>query len=381
MPDPEVDVRAVWSDLCAVSPSPEVAERLRSDPRLGVRPRHPGLDDGTIVPPPSGMAEWAVPPRARLAGTVRLVVVLVEFPDQEMTHTAQHFNDLFFSLDVLPNGSVREYFREVSGGRVDLVGQTVGSFQLPQTLAWYANGNYGLGSPGEPGRAPDMARDTVAAADPAVDFATYDNDGDGYVEGFVIVHAGPGGESTGNRGHIWSHKWALPSVYPADMTKVYGYLTVPEDARVGVCAHELGHLLFGFPDLYDTDKTSEGLGDWCLMAAGSWGGQGDIPVHPSAWCKVSQGWVTVTNVTTDGRLSLPDVKSSGEVHRLWTDGLSGPEYFLLENRQRTGFDQSLPDDGLLIWHVDESRPDNTDENHYKVALLQADGYLKLTGQP
>ena len=46
----------------------------------------------------------------------------------------------------------------------------------------------------------------------------------------------------------------------ADGTKVFGYLTVPEDCRIGVCAHELGHLLFGWPDLYDTDESSSGLG-------------------------------------------------------------------------------------------------------------------------
>ena len=72
-----------------------------------------------------------------------------------------------------------------------------------------------------------------------------------------------------------------------DATKIYGYLTIPEDAKIGVCAHELGHLLFGFPDLYDTDDTSEGIGNWCLMAGGSWNGGGDVPAHPSAWCKAN----------------------------------------------------------------------------------------------
>ena len=52
---------------------------------------------------------------------------------------------------------------------------------------------------------------------------------------------------------------------------------------------------------------------------------------------------------------------------------AGNEYFLLENRQKTGFDVSLPGDGLLIWHIDEAQSANTDENHYKVALMQADG--------
>jgi immune inhibitor A len=85
----------------------------------------------------------------------------------------------------------------------------------------------------------------------------------------------------------------------------------------------------------------------------------------------------VTNVTTGGTLSLPDVKTSRNVHRLWKDGAGGSEYFLLENRHRTGFDAQLPGDGLLIWHIDESQPGNTDENHYKVALMQADGKRDL----
>ncbi len=74
----------------------------------------------------------------------------------------------------------------------------------------------------------------------------------------------------------------------ADGTKVFASLTIPEDAKLGVSAHELGHLLFGFPDLYDTDYTSAGTGNWCLMAGGSWNAGGDTPAHPSAWCKPSR---------------------------------------------------------------------------------------------
>jgi immune inhibitor A len=82
-------------------------------------------------------------------------------------------------------------------------------------------------------------------------------------------------------------------------------------------------------------------------------------------------------VTTGGPLSIPDVKTSRNVHRLWKDGTGGSEYFLLENRQRTGYDSDLPGDGLLIWHIDEAQPGNTDENHYKVGLMQADGNRDL----
>ena len=87
---------------------------------------------------------------------------------------------------------------------------------------------------------------------------------------------------------------------------------------------------------------------------------------------MNQGWTSVTNVAVDGALTIPDVKTSRNIHRLWKDGTAGPEYFLIENRQRTGYDAQLPSGGLMIWHVDENQPDNTDETHYKVALVQAD---------
>jgi immune inhibitor A len=294
-----------------------------------------------------------------------------------MNETPQHFEDLFFSTGVLPHGSVAEYYREVTGGMVDLVGEVVGPFRLNRPLSWYANNNFGIGRPTGTPRAQHMARDAAVAADPSVDFAPYDNDGNGFVDAFIVIHAGAGGEATGNPGDIWSHKWTFASPYSTDSTRIFAYLTIPEDAKIGVCAHELGHLLFGFPDLYDIDDSSEGVGNWCLMGGGSWNGSGDVPAHPSAWCKIQQGWASAVNVTSSGTVTFTDIKSGRTAHRLWHDGQPGAEYFLVENRQRTGYDSLLPAGGLLVWHVDEAQGDNSDEHHYMVGLVQADGQRDL----
>ncbi len=385
-------------DRCTVAPSPELSERIKAElERLGgtkrlqelaptiklAEPQAPGLNDGLIIPGsqfPLGTSidrvRSAAAERAPLRGTVRVVVVLVDFSDQQMGQTATHFEQLFFSTGVLPNGSVREYYTEVTNGLVDLTGEVVGPYRMPQTMATYAHGASGLGST-EP-NARTMARDAAVTSDADVNFAPYDNDGNGYVDAFIVVHAGPGAEQTGSSGHIWSHKWVLAGgEYVADTTKIYGYLTVPEDSRIGVCAHELGHLLFGFPDLYDTDNTSEGIGNWCLMAGGSWNGGGDIPAHASAWCKANQGWVTVQNVAANGPVNVADVKDGHTIYRLWKDGAAGQEYFLVENRQRNRYDAQMPGEGLLIWHIDEAISNNTNETHYKVALIQADGARNL----
>jgi immune inhibitor A len=382
---------------CAVAPHPDLRTRIKQaveaasaggaiPSHLSLRAAEPkafGLNDGVILPPdyfPLGTApsvmRSAAADRAPLRGTLRVIVVLVDFSDKHMAQTQNHFRDLFFSQGVLPTKSVREYYAEATHGLIDIQGDVVGPFRMPQTLATYAHGASGLG--GVTPNATTMARDAVVASDPTVNFDPFDNDGNGFVDAFIVIHAGPGAEVTGGSGDIWSHKWVLDGGARAvDHTKIYGYLTVPEDCKIGVCAHELGHLLFGFPDLYDTDGSSEGIGNWCLMAAGSWGGNGDTPVHPSAWCKANQGWVAVDNRTANGAVSVGDVKTSHTVLRLWKDGGAGNEYFLVENRQRAGFDVSLPGPGLLIWHIDEAQPGNTDENHYKVALIQADNKRDL----
>jgi immune inhibitor A len=122
-----------------------------------------------------------------------------------------------------------------------------------------------------------MADEAFEAAISSTDFdpEVYDNDGNGYVCGtgyclfismantcqvdaFVVVHAGRGAEQTGDMLDLWSVKWTLPKEREAEGktmeihvvrvtyrllgVKVYGFMTVPEDASCGVCAHELGHL-------------------------------------------------------------------------------------------------------------------------------------------
>ena len=100
-----------------------------------------------------------------------------------------------------------------------------------------------------------MARDAAVAADPTVDFGPYDNDGNGFVDAFIVIHAGRRRRGDRQpRGHLVPQVGAA-STLQHGRDQIFAYLTIPEDAKIGVCAHELGHLLFGFPDLYDIDDT------------------------------------------------------------------------------------------------------------------------------
>jgi immune inhibitor A len=393
-------------DPCFVAPHPALQKRMNAAvkalranadrsiaPLIGIRrPTKPGFDDGTIFPPnafPLGTSLRAIrsaaADRAPLRGNINIVVILVDFSDRPMTKPVSHFQDLFFSRGKLPNGSVADYFDEVSNQAVQITGKIAGPFRLPRTISAYAHGEAGTGDISPNART--MARDAAVAAAPHVNFAPFDNDNNGFIDAFIVIHAGSGAEQSGdNDNDIWSHKWVIEgtSALPVNGKNIFAYLTVPEDARIGVCCHELGHLIFGWPDLYDVDSSSEGVGNWCLMGGGSWNGPavgvdpGDVPAHPSAWCKKNQQWVTVTTPSTNGSVTLADVKTSRTVLRLWKDGdTASKEHFLAENRGKKGYDRALPGEGLLVWHIDDSLDSNRDENHYKVGLLQADGRRDL----
>lgn len=176
----------------------------------------PGLNDGTIFPkshydkpvPIMAMSQAALE-RTPLSGAIKIAIVLVDFQDKKMGAGAkQRFQDLFFSKGKIRTGSVTEYYQEVSHNKISLTGEVVGPFTLSENMAYYANGQTGQSSTEPNSRT--MANEALTAADGSINFKPYDNDENGYVDAFVVVHAGTGAEMTGNPNDIWSVKWVLP---------------------------------------------------------------------------------------------------------------------------------------------------------------------------
>jgi len=276
-----------------------------------------------------------------------------------------------------PTGTVTDYYKEISYGQTVVVGTVFGPYQLPGTNAAYTFGAYGI-------PATNFTTDAIRAADSAgVDFSQFDADGDGVVDALFIVHSGPGAEETGRLTDIWSHASSI-APQKRDGKWLSDYSIEPEQQsgpipiQIGVFCHEAGHALFGLPDLYDTDGTSQGAGAWCLMSSGNYNNSSKTPTHMSAWCKKQVGWLTPISLSANqNNVSLPAVEFTPTIYRLWTNGTGGSEYFLLENRYRRGFDAYNPGGGLLIWHIDEAAGSNNNENRYMVGLMQADGLRNL----
>lgn len=314
--------------------------------------------------------------RTRRLRRLHALALLVDFDDQPATRSPAEFERLLF--DRSNPGSMAAYYDELSGGRLRVTGEAVGWLRATRPLSFFADGQSGTG-PAFPRNAPGLLQEALELLVARESLARFDVDGDGYVDGIFLVHAGGGAEAEPDPARraakIWSHKWVLPAPFESDGVRVYAYSTEPEDGRVGVFAHEFGHVL-GLPDLYDTTYRSRGVGDFCLMGSGSWGGGGDRPTRLSAWCLARLGFVRPRALRRSARLELaPLARDRRACVRVW--GGPGPEYYLLECRRPEGRDAALPARGLAVWHVDERQSANATAAAPLVALVQADGARDL----
>lgn len=343
-----------------------------------------GMDDAArFAAAPAGPLLIDVP-RQPVQGEVRVKVLLVDFADRPGVLPPKHYEDLLFSAGIYPTGSMRDYYTEVSLGKVQVSGSVHGWLRMPQSYADYTNGHSGTRWADYPRNAPRLAEDAVKAAKAAgIAFEKgLDKFGQGIITALVIVHAGRGAEVMApalRGGEIWSHKWQLRSpVNVGPNLDATIYLTVPNDCKVGVCAHELGHLAFQWQDFYDPNYDEDGLewdgsGVWDLMAGGSYNGNGNRPAHPAGLHKMQHGWITTRTIQKSGTLTLqPYGPKRGKIARVVSPAYGPKQYLLLENRQRVGFDADLPGSGLLVWRVDE---DGVMENANTpgLYLVQADG--------
>ena len=347
-------------------------------------------------------------------GTVDNLVILLRFSDHGpggQNRTLPSDTDVWKIMNAVggdpvlaPTGSVRDHYLETSYGQLTIDSTIVFWVDVPSSETWYANGNSGLTT-----RTWNLITDGLNLADPSVDFSQFDKDGDGWIDAITFLHSGYGAEWGGTdaygtyyKDRMWSHKWSIPTWTSAEGVKVSEYNISPglwgtsgsSPGRIGVVAHELGHF-FGLPDLYDTDGSAEGIGNWCLMAGGSWGFDGSqrYPSHLCAWSKVKMGWLMPERLLP-GAYTVPRVEDNPTIYMI-DSGYPPGEYLLIENREPYGFDSVIPQGGLAIWHIDEtkgtfgSNNPNTDEGHpwqggwpsngrhYRVALLQADGSFNL----
>lgn len=330
---------------------------------------------GTYAPPPA----WSGVPTT---GSVKIFALLIDFNEYPaVTPQADVHNMLFGagnSSDA-PYESLAAYYSRSSYGLLDFSGGA--------TLGWYRAGNRSAIAQTAIGR-DSLIKEALNYYDTqGQDFSQYDNNGDGKIDYFLVIWTGsPGAWAS----FWWGYQTSFSdSTYSLDGKKLGKYSWQWEGNPYGqsftplVTIHETGHAL-GLPDYYDYNEASGpkgGLGGLDMMDH-NWG---DL----NAFSKWVLDWIIPTVVSNGSQtITLNPSATSPEAVLIMPAITSGDlfdEYFMVQNRRRTGNDSGIPTDGLLIWHVDATLNaygtnyiyNNSDTAHKLLRLMEADGLEEI----
>ena len=238
--------------------------------------------------------------------------------------------------------------------------------KLTHDKAYYGGNN----SDGDDQRPEQAVAEACEALDGQVDFANYDNDGDGKVDLVFMYYAGYGEADSEDEDAIWPHQWELSYggiELTLDNMVLDSYACSNElegmgnykdkMCGIGTACHEFGHAM-GLPDFYDTDYDTNGIAagpfDFSLMAGGAYNGEGRVPPYFGIEERILLGWLDASvlkEFPKSGNYTLPPVQEN-KAYKTPAD-VDG-EYFIYECRGESGWDAALPAHGLLVYHVDKS---------------------------
>ena len=304
-------------------------------------------------------------------GVKKGLVVLVDFKNKKFAdgHDLEYYKNVINGKDFSDEeegyvGSVRDYFLAQSNGQFELDFDVVGPVTMSKNYGYY--GNDGAYQKDE--KVYEMIKEACDGIKDQVNLKNYDWDGDGEADQVFFLYAGLGQASGGSAGTIWPHEselryWPCGVLsYPTGKINTYACANElqPEtqgssryiSAGIGTICHEFSHCL-GFADMYDTTGGGGyGMSVFDVMDQGSYNGNGFVPCNYTAFERIYAGWVEPIELIDPA--TVKDMKSVSDYGRpfIMYNYKNTNEYFLLENRQNTGWDKGLyGSNGLLIVHV------------------------------
>lgn len=304
-------------------------------------------------------------------GVKKGLVVLVDFKNKKFAdgHDLEYYKNVINGKDFSDEeegyvGSVRDYFLAQSNGQFELDFDVVGPVTMSKNYGYY--GNDGAYQKDE--KVYEMIKEACDGIQDKVNLKDYDWDGDGEADQVFFLYAGLGQASGGSAGTIWPHEselryWPCGVLsYPTGKINTYACANElqPEtqgssryiSAGIGTICHEFSHCL-GFADMYDTTGGGGyGMSVFDVMDQGSYNGNGFVPCNYTAFERIYAGWVEAIELIDPA--TVKDMKSVSDYGRpfIMYNYKNTNEYFLLENRQNTGWDKGLyGSNGLLIVHV------------------------------
>lgn len=338
-------------------------------------------------------------------GVKKGLVVLVDFKNKKFAdgHDLEYYKNVINGKDFTDEeegyvGSVRDYFLAQSNGQFELDFDVVGPVTMSKNYGYYG----GDSQYQKDDKVYEMIKEASDAIQDQVNLKDYDWDGDGEADQVFFLYAGLGQASGGTASTIWPHESELRywpcGVLSYSTGKINTYACANElqpetqgssryiSAGIGTICHEFSHCL-GFADMYDTTGGGGyGMSVFDVMDQGSYNGNGFVPCNYTAFERIYAGWVEP--IELDVPATVKDMKSVSDYGRpfIMYNYKNTNEYFLMENRQNTGWDEGLyGSNGLLIVHVNyvPSRWINNSVNSSKekiqcCTVVNADGSREIS---
>jgi M6 family metalloprotease-like protein len=316
------------------------------------------------------------------ASNVKGLTILVDFPDKKSDISKPEIEQFFNGVGYTGfnnNGSIRDYYYDVSGGKVTYTNTLVGFYTAKHPKSYYDDINEATQSYAKSDEFANEVFQWLKSS--GYDLSSLTKDSDGYLKAVNILYAGTA--DAGWAKGLWPHQaWYGDSsnINGAKIQK-YEMSDIGSDLSIYTICHESGHMIYGYPDLYDYDGDSEGTGAYGLMSSVT---NPKNPAPPDPYSRnIISGWNTPINMNSSaaGTTFNTIADANGNQSSYKWSGKNANEYYLIENIQRTGRYADVPDSGLAIWHVDEngdnSKNNMTATSHYLVSLEQADGKFDL----
>ena len=292
-------------------------------------------------------------------GKKRCLILLAQFSDKKFTmNDPKAFynrvaNEPGFSEGNF-KGSVADYFKAQSNGKFEMNFDVMGPYTLGEQ-AYYGKNE---GDQQDVNVQAMISGCLGKAASEGIDFSPYDWDGDGEMEMVFVVYAGRGEATGGDVNTIWPHKGRMTNPVKCGNKTLTNYacsneLSVSNEVDgIGTICHEFSHC-FGYPDAYDVNYTGlYGMGTWDLMCQGNYNGNGFTPAGYTAYEKYAAGWITPIELKENTSVSGMKPLAEGGDAYIFKNPNNSDEYYLIENRQKKGWDAELAGSGIIINHID-----------------------------
>lgn len=296
-----------------------------------------------------------------VGGNIKGLCIVVDFSDEPRSLTINEFESFCNDLDYSNfgnNGSLRTYYRDVSGGLIDYENEVFGWFRAPKTFAQYEQMPYGQGAQ----EILDLVLNWVD--EQGFDFSTLSLNSDNTIKAINLMYTGIA--QNWAEGMWWHQGYYIGFSADGVYSGAYNCSPAYSPLSIGTVCHENGHMLCAWPDTYKytEDNGPDGIGAFDIMCAIG-NPFNPVPPNPHFWSNA--GWGKVTDVSYINGIIVDTANSL--TCRKYTNPGDTNEFYLMENRLKTGRSTALPDEGLTIWHID--RDGNNQTLHHEAYLVHA----------